>query len=144
MTAQPVAAPVDAETASLLALIAGDPIHATDRATITAAIVEAAHRGNGVVSMNTVRTRLWNEHGSVVYPKVVGAVVAALRHQGVLVPAGWEVTEGSRSGNTGKPCRSYTYTPMLPAETFPAAGTTEGRVEHLPAPRPSVTSGGAS
>ena len=140
MSAQPVAAPVDAETAALLALIAGDPKHATDRATITAEIVAAARRGNGVVSMNTVRSRLWNDYGSVVYPKVIGAVVASLRHQGVLVPAGWEVTEGSRTGNNGRPTRCYKYVPMLPAESFPAAGTTEGgALSTSPLRAPSVT-----
>lgn len=107
MSATPHAAPVDERTASLLALVDGDPVHAIDRAVIVGAIVQTARDHGGLVDPNQLRVLLTNEHGSVVYPAVIGAVIASLRHRGVLREAGWVVTTGSRSGNSGKPSRRY-------------------------------------
>ena len=104
----PISRPVDARTASLLALIHGDPVHAADRARVVDAIVETAGANYGLVDPNVLRLRLQDADGdSLVYPAVVGAVVAALRHRGVLKPAGWVVTTGSQSGNNGRPAMSY-------------------------------------
>lgn len=108
MTALSIAKPVDAKTASLLALIAGDPIHATDRATVCDAIIATAGANHGLVDPNRLRALLTDTDGqSRVYPAVIGAVVCALRHKGVLAFAGYVDTTGSRSGNTGKLARSY-------------------------------------
>jgi hypothetical protein len=107
MTATPHAAPVDADTASLLALVEGDPVHERDRAVILAAIIQTARDHSGIVDPNALRALLTNEHGTVVYPAVIGAVIASLRHRGVLREAGWVITKGSRSRNGGKPQRRW-------------------------------------
>ena len=113
MTAAPTlfdaipSAPVDADTASLLALIRADRIHADDCATVVAAIQRTAAENAGTVDPNRLRVLLHNEHGCIVHPPVIGATVSALRHRGVLEPTGWVVTEGSRSGNDGRPARTY-------------------------------------
>lgn len=106
MAAYP-SAPVDARTASLLALVSGDVRHADDRRRIIEAIQQTAAEHDGWVDPNRMRALLTNEHGSTVYPAVIGAVVHALRQRGVLVDAGWTVTTGSRSGNTGRPARLH-------------------------------------
>jgi len=96
-------APLDREKDAVLALIAGDPIHARDRAAIVDAI-RASVRPDGTVSSNDWRPRIptW------CYPAVVGATVNALAKAGVLIPTGQWVTSDDRKGrNTGKPSRSY-------------------------------------
>ena len=107
-TRTPHAAPVDAPTASLLDLIDGDPIHATDRATVIEGILDVAAHNGGAIDPNTLRLWLTDEAGEcIVYPPVIGATVYALRRAGVLVQTGWTVTTGSRSGNGGRPARCY-------------------------------------
>lgn len=106
-THTPHAEPVDHGTASLLDLIANDPIHGDDADTITAAIRASAAANAGLVDMNDVRARLHNQHGSIVHPPTIGATVNALRRTGALVVEGWTVTTGSSTGNNGRPQRSY-------------------------------------
>jgi uncharacterized alpha-E superfamily protein len=106
----PVAGPVDARTASLLALIDGDPIHADDRRKVVEAIQQVAADFGGIVSPNHLRVLLTDRRGnSTVYPNVIGAVVRTLAARGVLTFDGWVVTTGSRSGNTGRPARRYRF-----------------------------------
>ena len=100
-------APVDDATASLLALISADRIHADDARTVVEAIRRTAAEHAGTVDPNALRALLWNEHGCIVHPPVIGATVSALRHKGVLEPTGWVVTEGSTTGNNGRPARTY-------------------------------------
>ena len=105
-------APVDDRTASLLALVSGDPIHAEDRRRVVEAIRQAAAIDSNVVDPNRLRWLLTDIYGnSSVYPNVIGAVVQALAKRGVLTPDGWVVTTGSRSGNSGRPARRWRYTP---------------------------------
>lgn len=101
-------APVADETAALLDLIAGDPLHEPDRRVIVAAIVHVARAHGGRVDMNAVRAELVDGNNNmVVYPRVIGAVVSALAQRGVLVADGWTVSEDRRGGNAGKPQRLY-------------------------------------
>lgn len=100
-------APVDDDTASLLALIGTDRIHADDCATVVDAIIRTARMNAGTVDPNRLRALLHNAHGCIVHPPTIGATVSALRHRGVLEPLGWVVTEGSTSGNNGRPARTY-------------------------------------
>ena len=102
-------APVDAQTASLLELIASDRIHADDAARVVAAIVRTAQDNDGTVDPNALRALLWNEHGCIVKPPVIGATISALRHARTLEPAGWVPTEGSTTGNNGRPACVYRY-----------------------------------
>jgi len=105
-------APVDDRTASLLALVSGDPIHAEDRRRVVEAIEQVAADFNNEIDPNVLRSWLTDEHGnSTVYPNVIGAVIQALAKRGVLTPDGWVVTTGSRSGNSGRPARRWRYTP---------------------------------
>ena len=107
----PHAEQVDAHTADLLALIGGDPIHADDRRTVIEAIERTARDHAGHVDPNELRALLWRDGGCVVYPAVIGATVAALRHAGRLVEDGWVITQGSRKRNNGKPARAYRWRP---------------------------------
>jgi hypothetical protein len=101
-------APVADETAALLDLIAGDPLHAPDRAVIVREMVDVARANGGRVDMNVVRARLVDGNNNmVVYPRVIGAVVSALAQRGVLVADGWTVSDDRRGGNAGKPCRRW-------------------------------------
>lgn len=93
----------DDETAAILQLITGDPIHERDRCEVVAAIVAAADEDDGYVDANVVRAKLSGR----VYPRVIGATYAALRRAGVLVPHGWTVSTDTAGRNTGKPCRTY-------------------------------------
>jgi len=93
--------PTDPDRDAVLALIAGDPVHARDRAVIVAAIRESV-RPDGTVSANDWRPRLTGDDR--VTPCVVGAVVCALVKSGVLVATGeWEWSDDTRSRNAGKP-----------------------------------------
>lgn len=99
---------VDAETGSLLALMAGDPCHARDREVIVAAIVAEARISGGRVNPNNLRARLINpKTGALtVTPMVIGAVIRSLSVQHVLQIAGW--TEcNTWAGNGGKPQRVW-------------------------------------
>ena len=93
----PHAEPVDEQTASLLALIDGDPLHAEDRRTVVEAILATAADDGGRVDPNRLRNWLYED----------GVSVASLRHKGVLEEIGWTTTTGSVSGNNGRPARIY-------------------------------------
>ncbi len=100
-------APVDDGTASLLALLNGDPIHDGDRQRICQAIRDTALTNNGRVNPNVVRRRLTYNGALMVYPRIVGAVYHSLARAGVLVPDGWTVSDDRSGGNRGKPARLY-------------------------------------
>ena len=104
-------APVDAHTASLLDLIDADRIHADDKATVIAAIEATAAEADGLVDPNALRRRLYNAHGCIVHPNVIGTTVRNLARSGRLVFSHWVVTEGSTSGNDGRPARAYRLAP---------------------------------
>jgi hypothetical protein len=94
---------VDPNTAALLDLMDGDPIHARDREAIIDAI-RAAVRPDGTVSGNDWRGLIpqW------VYPRVIGATVHALARHGVLVATGdWVISDDTAGRNSGKPVRKY-------------------------------------
>lgn len=96
------------ETAAILALMDGDPIHQSDRQRIVEAILYAANHSAGVVDPNLVRTRLVNGQGALtVYPRLMGAVYRQLTVRGVLVKAGWLVNEDSHGRNAGRPMPRY-------------------------------------
>ncbi len=99
---------LDAERAAILDLIAGDPIHATDRAAVIDAILYAANHNAGRVDPNLVRARLSDPWGVLtVYPRVVGTVYRVLAAKGVIVPDGWVASSDRKGGNYGKPARLY-------------------------------------
>lgn len=105
-----VTRPVTEETAAILALMAGDPIHAGDRERIVNAILYCANHSAGVVDPNMVRARLQTPTGDLtVYPRLMGAVYRQLATAGVLVPAGWLVNEDTHGRNAGRPMRRYRY-----------------------------------
>lgn len=152
MTTYP-SAPVDQATQDTLGLIAGDRVHRTDRQIILDAIETVAARNGGTVDPNELRSEV---HG-LVYPKTIGATINGLAKRGVLRHVGWTVTEGSTSGNDGRPCRVYELT-ADPRAASPGAGRPRARrglasesekasrltkPEHgavtPPAPSPSVT-----
>jgi hypothetical protein len=100
------AAGVDPETAAILDLIAGDPIHDRDREAVVDAI-RASVAPDGTVCGNDWRGLIpaW------VYPRVVGATVHALATRGVLVPTGgWRISDDTAGRNSGKPVRVYRWT----------------------------------
>lgn len=96
--------PVDADVASLLALIAGDPIHERDREVIVQAIVDTAREGGGLVDPNALRAKLAD---SSVFPNLLGAVTRSLSTHGVLSFVGFCETTGSKSGNNNKAGRVW-------------------------------------
>lgn len=100
---------VDAETADLLALIAGDPCHARDREVIVAAIVTEARARDGRVDPNQLRERLTNRKTGelIVTPVVIGAVIRSLAQKGALQVAGWTECTRTKGGNFGKPSRVW-------------------------------------
>lgn len=86
----------------LLALIAGDPMHAEDRSKVVAAILADADEHGGEVDPNRVREALTNEHGLTVYPRVLSATYSALRATGAIERAGVGVNADRRGKNAGK------------------------------------------
>lgn len=100
--------PVTEETESILALMAGDPIHAGDRERIVTAILYCANHSRDLVNPNMVRARLSNPDGSLqVYPRLMGAVYRQLCVLGVLTRAGWAVNEDRHGRNAGRPMLCY-------------------------------------
>lgn len=95
------------ETTAILRLLDGDPIHRDDKARIVSAIVYAAVHGGGYVDSNLVRSRLTNEHGLTVYPRLIGSTYHSLAALGVLEPAGWITNEDTRGRNAGRPARRW-------------------------------------
>ena len=102
MTTYP-SAPVDQPTADALDLLNFDPTHRTDRQIILDVIETIATRTGGRIDPNELRRELYG----LVYPKTIGATIHGLTKAGHLQPHGWTVTEGSATGNNGKPCRVY-------------------------------------
>lgn len=101
--------PVDADTAAILDLIHGDPLHDRDRAAVIGAIVSVARDSGGVVDPNAVRERL----AGLVFPRLVGAVYQSLAKRGVLVAEGWTISRDKVGRNSGKPCRRYRLRPSM-------------------------------
>lgn len=95
--------PVDPETADLLELIAGDPLHEDDRAAVVEAIVRAARDNGGVIDPNDVRGRI----PASVYPRVIGATYRSLAQRGAIVPDGWVISKDTAGRNSGRPARRY-------------------------------------
>lgn len=101
-------APVDERTAATLDAVATDRVHEDDRAVVERVIREVARDHGDVIDPNVLRARLAAEPRAP-YPAVIGATVAAMKRRGQLVHAGWVITEGSDSGNNGKPAARYTF-----------------------------------
>lgn len=152
MTTYPSAA-IDPTTADTLSLMQIDPVHRTDRDIILDAIETVAARHGGTVDPNELRREV---HG-LVYPKTIGATIQGLAKRGVLRHVGWTVTQGSTSGNNGRPAKCYVLT-ADPRAASPGAGRPragrglasesteasrltkpEPREVTPPAPSPSVT-----
>lgn len=102
-------APIDADTATLLDVIATDRVHEDDRAIVEAAVRQVARDHGGTVCPNALRAHLARQPRTP-YPAVIGATVAAMKRRGELVHDGWVITEGSTSGNNGRPARRYRWT----------------------------------
>ena len=109
MTTYP-SSPVDSLTADTLALIAGDPIHSRDRELIVRAVHAEAAENAGEIDPNRLRARLTGEHGLMVTPCMVGPTIQALCKAGVIRKAGYVITTGSTSGNSGRPAPCYVMT----------------------------------
>ena len=110
LAAQATTKAVAPRTADLLDLIAGDPLHADDRARIVAAILADADTHHGTVDPNRVREALAGEHGLTLYPRVLSAVYSSLCHKGVLVRDGMTTNTDTAGGNAGKYLRTYRLT----------------------------------
>ena len=96
---------VDPDTAALLDLMDGDPIHARDREAVIDAI-RAAVRPDGTVCSNDWRGLIpqW------VFHRVIGATVHALINRKILRATGeWEISDDTIGKNSGKPVRRYTW-----------------------------------
>jgi hypothetical protein len=94
---------VDPDTAALLDLMDGDPIHARDREAVIDAI-RAAVRPDGTVCGNDWRGLVpqW------VYPRVIGATVHALARRGILQATGdWAISDDTVGKNSGRPVRVW-------------------------------------
>jgi len=106
-------APADPATVAILTLVQGDPIHARDRAMLTAAIVADARANGGQVSSNRVRESLRDADGDLtVYPRMIGAHYMALKNRGILRTTDtWETSTDRHGNNSGKPCWVYTLDP---------------------------------
>lgn len=106
--------PPTTETAAILDLIHGDPVHAADRAAIVDAIAAVAHDELGGVDPNAVRARI----PSWVYPRCIGPVYAALTRAGYLTVDGWVINTDASGRNAGKPSRCYRWrmNPTTPDE----------------------------
>lgn len=98
--------PVADDTAAILDLINGDPLHERDRAAVVDAIRAAARANHSRVNPNAVR-RLIPEW---VAPTVIGPTYRSLVHLEVLVPDGWVMSDDRRGRNSGKPVRAYLWT----------------------------------
>ena len=108
--------PADPATQGTLALMDLDPVHRTDREIILGAIETIATRTGGHIDPNELRRELYG----LVYPKTIGATIHGLTKAGHLQPHGWTVTEGSATGNNGKPCRVYRVRSLPDRRPIPA------------------------
>jgi hypothetical protein len=104
---QPVWHETDETTGSLLDLIADDGslLHEREWNTYLAALRDAA-TPDGVVRPNALRPLVTGR----IKPCRLGPFARRAVLEGVMVPDGWQVTEGSGSGNDGKPARCYRLT----------------------------------
>lgn len=100
---------VDPDTASLLELIDGDPLHETDRAAVIDAILAVARAHGGEINPNLVRERIPRS----VYHRVVGSTYRSLTQRGIIAVAGWVVSEDKHGRNSGKPARKYRLVRMI-------------------------------
>lgn len=102
-------APLDAERAAILDLIAGDPLHAGDRAKIVTAILKVGRADGGRVDPNAVRALLTYEGTCelTVLPQLVGPTYRLLCNRGVLVRDNYVLNLDRHGGNYGKHARSY-------------------------------------
>lgn len=96
-------APIDEDTQGTLDLLNLDPGHHVDRQIILDAIETVAADGGGLIDPNELRGHLYGR----VEPKVIGATIQGLARRGHIEPAGWTTTQGSASGNNGRPARVW-------------------------------------
>lgn len=90
--------------ADLLAAIDGDPSvsHEEARAVITAAIRQVARENARQIDQNKVRRLLTNEHGRVVFHKLIGPRYHAMRAQGLIARDGVNESDDALGRNGGK------------------------------------------
>ena len=101
----PAVRPTDPARDAVLLLIAGDPMHARDRAAIVTAI-RASVREDGTTTANDWRPLV----PSWVDKRCVGAVVYALTQADVMVPTGeYDWCDDTSSRNRGKPQPRWTW-----------------------------------
>lgn len=104
MTAQPQWSPVDDETSDLLTLVADvdHPVGSDAPGLFLDACRRDAAAHDGIVSVNRVRTLMAEAD---VEPQRYSAFWAAFtgRDKPMVKTDGWEVCEGSTSGNNGRP-----------------------------------------
>lgn len=100
------------DQASLLDLIATDPIHANDRERIQAAIITDGKAHGGRVDANRVRRSLTNSGGHLdVYPRTVGPTYHGMVRRGLLRTLGYIDENADWAGrNKGKPAMAYELT----------------------------------
>ena len=107
MTAQPRWEPVDNEQADLLSLVAMGPLAPPtaeeEWAEFVAALRFVAQGNDGVISANAMRELIHD----AVKPCRVGPFYSRASARNLIVRDGWDITEGSPSGNDGKPARLY-------------------------------------
>ena len=91
------------DTAAILRLIAGDPLHQRDREAVVEAILDVADENDGAIDPNLVRPRIpaW------VYPKVVGPTYSSLRAAKVISADGFVIYDDVKGGNAGRWVRRY-------------------------------------
>lgn len=95
---------------AICALIAGDPIHAADRRRIIEAIELDGRAHGGEVHPSRVRAALSDDHGLVVYPRVLAAMYRVLYQRGFLRWSHWEMCDDFKGRNAGKMSRVYRLT----------------------------------
>ena len=107
MSTAPQWSPVDDETNDLLALVAMGPLAPPtadeEWAEFVAALRFVAQGNDGVISANAMRELIHD----VVKPCRIGPFYSKASAQNLIVVDGWDITEGSPSGNDGKPARLY-------------------------------------
>jgi hypothetical protein len=96
--------------AATCALMTSDPVHSSDQARITTAILADGYDNGGEINPNRVRAALQGPYGLDVYPAMVGATYQSLIARGYLRFSGWTISDDARGGNRGKPARTYTLT----------------------------------
>lgn len=87
-----------------------------DRINITAAIMGDAAAHDGIVNPNRVRVALTGPDGGLVVPaQALSGMYSALATRGVIRSLGWtDVNDDTRSGNAGRPLRTWQWVGPLP------------------------------